>query len=314
MVCLAGVLASFADAADAILRRFTGRRLSEGTVLRATEAAGGRLQAQHHAGHMVAPCPPEQAWDFSLDGQARTAAFIGLDAFSVPMQQKGGGKAEHRMLYTGLLYTPDKSRVRYFVDFDLERLTGQLRQGAVACGLGAADDLVAITDGGNGLEESLRRAFSDDLKLVLDWYHAAQHLHAFARVLYAHHAGSAQVWAENTKKVLYEQGGQALLEILHSLSGPEVQAPAVAEELRKLVQYFEDNRHRTAYPQYRARGWDIGSGPTEAGCKVIGARLKGCGMRWREAGAEQVATLRALYESGPGVWDGFWSQARAQAA
>ena len=46
------------------------------------------------------------------------------------------------------------------------------------------------------------------------------------------------------------------------------------------IGYFENNRHRTDYPSYRQKGWDIGSGPTEAGCKIIGERLKGSGMRW----------------------------------
>jgi hypothetical protein len=81
-----------------------------------------------------------------------------------------------------------------------------------------------------------------------------------------------------------------------------------AEALRKLVGYFENNRHRTDYPTYRQKGWDIGSGPTEAGCKIIGARLKGSGMRWVEDGAATVATLRALYVSGGKLWDGFWEQ------
>jgi hypothetical protein len=82
----------------------------------------------------------------------------------------------------------------------------------------------------------------------------------------------------------------------------------VQEELRKLIGYFERNEHRTDYPSYRAKGWDIGSGPTEAGCKIIGERLKGSGMRWVEDGAATVGALRALYVSGPKIWDGFWSQ------
>ena len=81
----------------------------------------------------------------------------------------------------------------------------------------------------------------------------------------------------------------------------------VREELRKLIGYFENNRHRTDYPTYRQKGWDIGSGPTEAGCKIIGERLKGSGMRWVEDGAVTVAALRALYVSGGNLWDGFWS-------
>jgi hypothetical protein len=65
----------------------------------------------------------------------------------------------------------------------------------------------------------------------------------------------------------------------------------VREELRKLIGYFENNRHRTDYPRYRACGWDIGSGPTEAGCKIIGERLKGSGMRWVEHGAATVGVF-----------------------
>jgi hypothetical protein len=88
----------------------------------------------------------------------------------------------------------------------------------------------------------------------------------------------------------------------------------VCEELRKLIGYFENNRHRTDYPRYRACGWDIGSGPTEAGCKIIGERLKGSGMRWVEEGAAPVAALRALYVSGGKLWDGFWAQPHRPAA
>jgi hypothetical protein len=80
---------------------------------------------------------------------------------------------------------------------------------------------------------------------------------------------------------------------------------AVAEELRKLINYFAANEHRTDYPSYRAHGWDIGSGPVESSCKVVGDRLKRSGMRWVEAGAAHVAPLRALSWSGLDVWDAY---------
>src|SRR5713226_4907056 len=88
----------------------------------------------------------------------------------------------------------------------------------------------------------------------------------------------------------------------------------VRETLRKLIGYFEHNRHRTDYPTYQRNGWDIGSGPTEAGCKIIGERLKGSGMRWVEHGAATVGVLRALYVSSPKLWDGFWDQPYRAAA
>ena len=105
-----------------------------------------------------------------------------------------------------------------------------------------------------------------------------------------------------------------MLAFLQALPVPPRTPAAVREEWRKLIGYFENNRHRTDYPKYRANGWDIGSGPTEAGCKIIGERLKGSGMRWVEDGAATVATLRALYVSGGKLWDGFWSQAHRPAA
>lgn len=287
------------------MRRFSGVRLGASTVRRVSEEAGARLAARQQAGDVVVPATP-RAWDFRIEGHRHTAAFLGLDAFSVPMQGPKGAKAEHRMLYTAVLYTPDKEKSHYLVDFDLDRLAAQLRQAATRLGLAAADQLLAVCDGGNGLEEAVHRHFWDDLLCILDWYHASQHLHDYAKVRYPE-ASAAAAWGEWAKGLLYEQGGEKLLESLRDLEPPE--EAAAAEELRKLVGYFESNKHRTDYPSYRSHGWDIGSGPVEAACKVVGSRLKGSGMRWLEAGAAEVAPLRALYQSGAEAWDAFFAMA-----
>jgi len=74
LVCLAGTLLPFADAAEDVLKRFAGVRLSASTVLRCTEAAGERLRAQQKEGQMVQPsqpCPaqgwPGQGWNMGSD-------------------------------------------------------------------------------------------------------------------------------------------------------------------------------------------------------------------------------------------------------
>src|SRR6266480_663685 len=272
LVCLAGTLLPFADAAEDVLKRFAGVRLSTSTVLRCTEAAGERLRAQQKEGRMVQPVQAEPKWTAAREA-GQPVAYVGLDAFSVPMQGEQASKAEHRMLYTALLYTPQKEHTRYLVDFEL-----------------------------------------DALATILDWYHAAEHLCAFAKVWHAHDDEARWQWQQEAKGILYEQGGEALLAYLGAIALPSRASAEVREELRKLIGYFENNRHRTDYPTYRQKGWDIGSGPTEAGCKIIGERLKGSGMRWVEDGAATVATLRALYVSGSKVWDGFWSQPHRPAA
>jgi hypothetical protein len=313
LVCLAGTLMPFQDAAEDMLRRFANVRLSASTVLRCTEAEGERLRAQQKEGRMVQPTQVEPGWTTARE-QNQPKAYVGLDAFSVPMQGPGAGPAEHRMMYTALLYTPDKKHKRYLVDFDLEPLAEQVRSQARAVGVTEVKDLVAVTDGGNGLEEALQRNLAENLPTVLDWYHAVEHLYDFATVLHPQDDGARSAWSTQTKGILYEQGGEALLKHLQALTLPPHTSAAVHEELRKLIGYFENNRHRTDYPMYRQRGWDIGSGPTEAGCKIIGERLKGSGMRWVEEGAATVAALRALYVSGSKLWDGFWSQPHRCAA
>ena len=65
-----------------------------------------------------------------------------------------------------------------------------------------------------------------------------------------------------------------------SLHPPEVQ-----EAHRLLTNYLRSNLHRLDYPTDLPNGWQIGSGEIESACKgVIGLRLKGAGMRWRESG------------------------------
>jgi hypothetical protein len=81
--------------------------------------------------------------------------------------------------------------------------------------------------------------------------------------------------------------------------------PAEHRMLDTAVVYTPDKKHH----RYLVDG-----GPTEAGCKIIGERLKGSGMRWVYDGAATVGALRALYVSGPKVWDGFWSQPHHRAA
>jgi hypothetical protein len=313
LVCLAGTLVPFADAAQDVLKRFSGVRVSASSVLRCTEGEGERLRAQQKEGRMVEPTKREPHWTESRTGH-QPAAYVGLDAFSVPMQGVRASKAEHRMLYTALLYTPQKEHTRYLVDFDLEALAEQVRWQAGALGIAEVSHLIAITDGGNGLEEALQRHLTEDVTTILDWYHAVQHLSDFAKVLHGRDEEARRCWQERAQGILYEQGGEALLLHLQGLEWPPRRSSELREAWRKLVGYFENNRHRTDYPSYRAKGWDIGSGPTEAGCKVIGARLKGSGMRWVEEGAASVAALRALYVSSSELWDGFWSQPHRKAA
>src|SRR5262249_34717263 len=93
--------------------------------------------------------------------------------------------------------------------------------------------------------------------------------------------------------------------MLAALAGLEPPGADAAEEVRKAQQYFTEHATRMDYPRFVARQLPIGSGVIESANKtLITAREKGAGRRWRHAGAQAVASLRAVQRSGR--WDAFW--------
>ena len=83
----------------------------------------------------------------------------------------------------------------------------------------------------------------------------------------------------------------------------------LTSSVRKAIGYFETNRERMRYRQFRRQDLFVGSGVVEAGCKsVIGQRFKQSGMRWTVAGANQILALRCCQLSGR--WEDFWERRR----
>jgi len=57
--------------------------------------------------------------------------------------------------------------------------------------------------------------------------------------------------------------------------------------------YFEKNKERMRYADFRRRGFFVGSGVMEAGCRTLAAqRLKQSGMHWTVKSADSIVALR----------------------
>lgn len=310
MVSLAGTLASFADASTKVLPRLAGLRLAESTAERTTEAAGQRLRRQRAAGQTFGK---RRDWPWPKDTRGRTCAYVSVDATGVGMQGDKGAAAEGRMAYVGLVYCPaeegEAAHERALAGlYELAELGQQMRRQAAQVGMDRADVWVALTDGGAGLEEFMTVHFPR-AECVLDFYHAAEHVHDLAKSLHASDEAKAAEVAESWCHTLKHEGGAALLAVLEGLDVRGRKA-AVRESYRQEVGYVRNHVHRMDYPRYVADGWLIGSGHVEAACKaVVGQRLKGNGMRWSESGADAVCHLRALFKSEKGQWEAFWGNA-----
>ncbi len=318
VIATVGVLDPFDQSARRTLPRLTGLNVSASSVQRTTEAAGDDIAARRAAGETFAR-PDGDPWVWHKDAAGQTVAYVGLDATGVRQQGPRGEKRECRMPYVGVVFNPQAAtekrrqriwQTRYVAGLiSLDEISSQLRVECTSVGVASADVVVALTDGGNGLEECLTstlRGLATRVEFILDFHHAADHLTEFAKTLIKDDAKrQAQIkeWCHELK----HQGGEHLLSNLESLDLTKASKKCV-EEHRKLLGYVRGNVHRMDYPRYVSNGWQIGSGMVEAACRtVVCQRMKESGMRWREPGTNALSHLRALYRSQPALWRNYWN-------
>jgi hypothetical protein len=98
-----------------------------------------------------------------------------------------------------------------------------------------------------------------------------------------------------------------LLKTMETISTSKL-SQAMPEGLQDAITYFHNHHHQMHYAEAIADHLPIGSGVTEAACKVlVKARLCSSGMKWKRTGAEIVLSLRALTHT-KGRWSQFWAK------
>ena len=318
IVALGGTLTSFDEAATKILPKMAGIRFRESTVERTAEANGRRLGELWERGQTLGAA---HDWDWNRDASGRTVAYVSVDATGVGQQGPGGAKAEGKMVYVGMVYNPAEfdpaaprdaqpiEQARYLAGLtDLEALGAQLRRQAGQVGMERADQWIGLSDGGQGLDDFFKVQFPR-ATLILDFYHAVEHLDDLAKA-WSTDTATAAALLEDWRHQMKAEGGAAVLRTLEALDRGGRRAEAL-EQQRLVTNYIRKNAYRMDYPSYQAKGWQIGSGSMESGCKtVICQRLCGGGMRWGVDGADSVSHLRGLFRSEPSQWEAFWSQGR----
>ena len=147
--------------------------------------------------------------------------------------------------------------------------------------------------------------------LIVDLYHARQHLWGVVRALYPNQTVKQKAWMQLHQKRLLDKGKiERLVDALRSLRSPN---PQVAEKLRAEADYFERNAERMRYPKFRRQHLFVGSGVIEAGCKtVIASRFKRSGMFWTLRGANAVLALRCCHLNGR--FQDYWENRQAPMA
>ena len=300
------------EAAGQDLRAKAGVQLEGRQIQRLVNLSAPAIAAQLTQGAHLAPTPIP-------------VFYVEADGTGVPMVmaelagragKQADGSAKTREVKLGAVFTQtqtdeaglpvrDHASTTYVGSFESAPDFGtRLRTEARRRGLGQAVKVVFLGDGASWIWELARVNFPTAI-LILDLYHALEHLHELCAGLYSQDNPGAERMADTwTTMLKNDQISEVIAAARRRLQ--ELERPP-EDPLAKQLAYFERHQDKMRYKTYRDQGLFYGSGVVEAGCKsVIGQRLKESGMFWTETGATSVLNLRLVLKSNR--WDECWNR------
>lgn len=307
------------DAARQDLAELAGVVVPTKAVERVSEAVGAAAEAANQAERRVllagevVPIAEAARLYVAMDG-------TGVPA--VPRETEGragkaaDGKAKTREAKLGCVFTQtsfdaegwpirDPASTSYVGAIEtVEDFGPRICAEAARRGLHRARTVIVLGDGAPWIW-NLAEAYFPGAIHIVDLYHAREHLAAVGRLAFGSTSEAGKTWVATRRDELDDGDVEAVIAAIRTLSSSDLK---VQDELRKEADYFETNKLRMCYKYFRARGFFVGSGVVEAGCKtVIGQRLKQSGMRWSVTGANAVIALRCRLLSQR--WEDLWRPA-----
>lgn len=159
-----------------------------------------------------------------------------------------------------------------------------------------AQELIFLGDGADWIWRLVQEHYPEAVQIV-DWFHATEYIAPVANAA-SDDEDRRQSWIKQVRTDLWNGDLDAVIAAFDRLTDH----PRASEPATKAVTYFTNNRLRMNYPQYRAKGYQIGSGTIESGCKqIVTQRLKVAGAIWEHDNVIKTAKARAALLSGQ--WD-----------
>lgn len=253
----------------------------------------------------------EESWTYEvpkLDGVVKTVS-IGLDGTCVLFSEDGYRQA---MVGTISLYdslgerlhtiyvgaSPEYGKAKFLarMEREVERIKTNYPD---AYRLGLAD-------GASDNWTFLKRHTQGQL---IDFYHASEYLGDVAKVLWPKNLAQRELWMEEHCHQLKHKQGAASRQLKEMRSLLERKwSQSKQDTLQKAITYFENHHHQMNYAKHQKAHHPIGSGVTEAACKVlVKQRLCRSGMKWKAEGSRIVLSLRSLVLTAD-RWNQFWKK------
>jgi hypothetical protein len=168
-------------------------------------------------------------------------------------------------------------------------------------GIDHCQRLSSVNDGAPWIERITDLNFPEAVQIV-DWRHAKGKLWKVSKAVFGEQSPEGRGWVEERLAHLWSGKLKKVEAALEELDLGQERWP---DEVRQAPGYFEGNRKRMRYDEFRAEGYPIGSGTVESGINtVIHHRMKRPGRGWRRSnGQAMLAGLSALHS---GRFDQVW--------
>ena len=256
--------------------------------------------------------PAVQPWLHTVRAQPQSARmYVLADGTGVPMRKEellghkgkqADGSAKTMEVKVGCVFLQttvnekghpvrQEDSTTYIGSFERAAEFGLLlRQEAQRRGIAKATQVLFLGDGAAWVWELARVNFPGAI-LILDFYHALQHVHGLVEAIWGLATTDGKKQLMLWKRWLLKDKAPQIVS-----QAQEVLASCLdTEKAQKEIAYLENNLERMTYGTFRKAGYFIGSGVVEAGCKtVVGQRMKCSGMFWSEEGGQGILDLRCM--------------------
>lgn len=236
------------------------------------------------------------------------AISYGLDGAIMPMKDDGWREA---MTGTVSFFDKDGNRIETIYtaaapEYGKDKFREQFNQiAAKAHSFAPQATIIGLADGASWNWKALEGI--TDIQM-LDFYHVTEYLAKAAKSLFPKNKKKKDDWLDESCHNLKHRPdeAEALLKYMTSRLESMTYQTERKETLQSVVTYFENGKEKMNYASNTRQNFPIGSGITEAACKIIvKQRMCRSGSKWRSQGAGHVLALRCMSYAGD-RWNKFW--------
>ena len=326
---------SFEDAA-ANLKAAAQISLSGESLRKVVEAEGLLVLELEESGELSPGWKAPECLVKSPSGEEVSRVYMGSDAFTVPLvteaekqlrrkkikqkRQKRGRccrtlpeakkGSDEKWKEAKLVTFYDQEMAHRLVSVtrgDCQEAGRIMRRDAQRLDFHLAEERVGNIDGGPWIIRQVEKHLEMSAT-GLDFFHLRDNLQKSRRITFGEENAAGEAWVSGMLHTAKHEGYQPLWEGL--MEWRKKTRGGKRKEADRMIHYVSDRRAMIRYPEFIAKGWQIGSGPTESQCGLLPARIKGAGSRWDSDNAESVMALEAMKQSDQ--WSTYWRLALIQ--